>query len=354
VTGSGGSITGLAAGQTNTTGLQVTLDNSSAGAKSGTATVQFQSDGTGIDGGAPINNGSQTVTVNGKVYTPAAANVVTASPIDFGILHVGDSGPSTAKSVTVQNAALTTALNDVLVGSIGAGGAPFSGNGNLGAGLGPQASSSALQVNLNTATAGQFSGTANLALASHDADLADLPLSTNPVSLKAQVNRYAALGFAQQGGPGGLSGGGNAFDLDFGNVAQGSPSQDALLAILNDNPLADQLFTDLLSSTGTILSGSGFNFTGCSVNNLAGGVNQGGCDISFDTTSVGNFTELLSFDVESSNPGGYDQIIGNVTLTLEGSVGSSPPPVPEPGTISVLASGFGALFFLVRRRRRVQ
>jgi hypothetical protein len=353
VTGSGGSITGLAAGQTNTTGLQVTLDNSSAGAKSGTATVQFQSDGTGIDGGAPINNGSQTVTVNGKVYTPATANVVTASPIDFGILHVGDSGPSTAKSVTVQNAALTTALNDVLVGSIGAGGAPFSGSGNLGAGLGPQASSSALQVNLNTATAGQFSGTANIALASHDADLADLPLSTNPLSLNAQVNLYAALGFTQQGGPGSLTGGGNAFDLDFGNVAQGS-SQDALLAILNDNPLADQLFTDLLSSTGTILSGSGFNFTGCSVNNLAGGVSQSGCDISFDTSSVGNFTELLSFDVESSNPGGYDQIIGNVTLTLEGSVGLSPPSVPEPGTTSVLASGFGALFFLVRRRRRAQ
>jgi hypothetical protein len=44
VTGTGGSVTGLAPGQTNSTGLSVTLDNSSAGAKSGTATVQFQSD----------------------------------------------------------------------------------------------------------------------------------------------------------------------------------------------------------------------------------------------------------------------------------------------------------------------
>jgi hypothetical protein len=99
VTGSSGSVTGLAPGQTNSTGLSVTLDNSSAGAKSGTATVQFQSDGTGIDGGAPVNNGSQVVTVTGNVYTPAVASVVTTSPIDFGIIHVN--GPTQTKSVTV-------------------------------------------------------------------------------------------------------------------------------------------------------------------------------------------------------------------------------------------------------------
>ncbi len=31
---------------------------------------------------------------------------------------------------------------------------------------------------------------------------------------------------------------------------------------------------------------------------------------------------------------------------------ASPTPVPEPGTITVLASGLGMLFFVVRRRRR--
>ena len=135
VVGASGSVSGLAAGQTNSTGINVRLDNSSAGLKSGTATVQFQSDGTGIDGGAPIDNGSQAVTVTGKVYTPAVATVVTTSPVDFGIVHVGDGSGSLAQSVTVQNGAAATALNDVLVGTIGAGGAPFSGSGNLGAGL---------------------------------------------------------------------------------------------------------------------------------------------------------------------------------------------------------------------------
>jgi len=201
------------------------------------------------------------VTVTGKAYTPAVANVLTASPIDFGIVHVGD--PTQTKSVTVQNGATATALNDGLIGNISAGGAPFSGGGAIAApGLRPQASSSALHVDLSTGTAGQFTGTASLALASHDADLADLALTTNPLSLKAQVNLYAALAFLKQGGQGSLTGGGSSFDLDFGSVLQGSSPQQALLAFLNDNPLAAQAFTDLLSSTGSVQSGSGFFITG--------------------------------------------------------------------------------------------
>ena len=349
MTGSGGSVTGLAPGQTNSAGLSITLDNSSAGAKTGTATVQFLSDGTGIDGGAPINNGSQVVTVNGKVYTPAVDNVVTPSPIDFGIVHFGD--PTQTASVTVQNAATTTAQR--CSGQHRPGGAPFpvaaisvlaSGHKQplLGASL-----TSAL------APAGQFTGTANLALASHDADLADLALTTNPVSLRAQVSFYAALAFLKQGGQA-STGGGSSFDLDFGSVLQGSTPQQALLAFLNDNPLAAQAFTDLLSSTGSVQSGFGFTITGDSVSNLAGGViSAPPFDVTFDTSVLGNFTEVLTFDVESINPD-FDGFLGPVTLTLEGDVVSSGPTVAEPGTMTVLASGIGMVFFAVRRRRRMQ
>ena len=41
---------------------------------SGTATVQFKSDGTGIDGGAPINNGSPVVSVTGNVFRLATGS----------------------------------------------------------------------------------------------------------------------------------------------------------------------------------------------------------------------------------------------------------------------------------------
>jgi len=91
-----------------------------------------------------------------------------------------------------------------------------------------------------------------------------------------------------------------------------------------------------LSSTGTLQSGSGFTITGDSVSGLAGGATQGGFDVGFDTSNLGNFVETLSFDVESSNSAPYDQIIGSVTFTIEGDIVSSGPSVPEPGTMGYL------------------
>jgi hypothetical protein len=209
----------------------------------------------------------------------------------------------------------------------------------------------ALQVALDTHTAGIFTGAANLALASHDPDLADLALTTSPLALNAQVNNFAKLAFQKTGGDGTLGGGGASFALDFGSVVQGSGTKEALLAFLNDNPLAEQAFTDLLSSKGTILSGSGFDIAGDSVSGLAGGLTQGGFDVGLDTAALGSFDEVLNFAVESSNSSGFDQFIGNVALNLEGDVVSSGPSVPEPAGLPLIASGLGMLFFVIRRRR---
>ena len=75
-------------------------------------------------------------------------------------------------------------------------------------------------------------------------------------------------------------------------------------------------------------------------------------DIFFDTDIAGMFKEVLDFPVESSNASGYDQVIGHVILTIEGSVGPVTPTVPEPSTMTILGSGLGTLIFIVRRRRR--
>jgi hypothetical protein len=112
-----------------------------------------------------------------------------------------------------------------------------------------------------------------------------------------------------------------------------------------------QAFTDLLSSTGTITSGSGFMITDNSVAGLAGGASQSGFDITLNTATLGSFLETLIFDVGSSNSSGYNQVIGHVAFTIEGSVISSVPSMPEPATLTVLSSALGMLFFIRRRRR---
>ena len=149
-----------------------------------------------------------------------------------------------------------------------------------------------MQVDLATGAAGIFNGTVNPDLASHDLQLADLPLMTNPLALSAQVNLFAKLALEQTGGDGKLTGGGTSYDLDFGNVAQGSPTQEALLAILNDNPLADQAFTDLLS-TNPSNPALPFHIAGCSVMDLPGGDSQLGCDVFFDTDALGDFMRQI-------------------------------------------------------------
>ncbi|MBS0326997.1 MAG: choice-of-anchor D domain-containing protein [Proteobacteria bacterium] len=364
VTATSGTVTGLGAQQTNASAIGATLDSSSAGVKSGTVTVAFQSDGTGIDNGAPVSVGSQQVTVNGKVYTPAAASVATTT-VDFGIVHVGDGGGTLSKGVTVGNGAATTALNDVLVGSISAGGTPFSGSGTLGVGLGAgQSSSTDLNVDLATGTAGSYSGAANLALASHDADLADLALTTSPITLSAQVNNYACAAFGFASGSGGVSGSSScpndgsqsgSYTLDLGNLIVGSGSFTGVLNLLNDTPLAQQLFTDDLAGTFSITSGSGIFTLGSlfsgPVSGIAGGTSLGGLDVSFDASNLGSFSELLSFDAHSTNTGGFNGDLGKVSLLLTANVVSSAA-APEPGSLALLMIGAAALGFASRRGAR--
>ena len=132
-------------------------------------------------------------------------------------------------------------------------------------------------------------------------------------------------------------------------MALGSGTEEALLAILNNHLLAEQAFTDLLSTNADGSMGP-FRLTGCAVKDLPGGEKHCGCDVFFDTSNAGDFTFRFLFPVESSNSSGYDQVIDHVTLTIHGTVIGTQG-VPEPSTMTILASGLGTLFFIVRRRR---
>jgi hypothetical protein len=276
--------------------------------------------------------------------TKVSGGNTTTPVLDLGIVHIGDSTTyQIANQGTAGNPSLRGAIQTNNGGNIdpnlltGTGVTP----GNFGP-IAPGGSSTTYTV--TAAGVGSLAGQA-VHIANNFGNVREQTMS---FSSDSQVNLFAKLAFLKEGGDGTLS---DSSVLDFGNVAQGS-SQEALLAILNDNPLADQAFTDLLSTAGDGTMGP-FQLAGCSVKDLPGGDQQGGCDAFFDTSSSGDFKEMFSFPVESSNSSGFDEVIGTVTLTLEGSVGPQPPPqAPGPGTISVLGSGLGMLFFIHRRRRR--
>ena len=66
----------LGAGQTDASGLSVGLSGTGvAGLKSGSARVDYVTDGTGTSGLGLLGVGSETVSVSGKVYRLAVGNV---------------------------------------------------------------------------------------------------------------------------------------------------------------------------------------------------------------------------------------------------------------------------------------
>ena len=335
-----GTVTGLGAGATSNV-LGVALNTAAAGTYGGTAQVDFVSSGAGTTGAPHANLASQTVALGGRVYTPALAQVNTGV-VDFGIVHQGD--VVTARNVSVTNAAPVAAPNDVLVGSFGGASGAFTASGTL-AGVAAQATDQAsFVVGLSTANAGVFNGTAGATLASRNAEMADQALGISTVTLKAQVNNYAALGVGQLGGAGSLSASAGGYTLDFGTILLGSTDPMAELGILNVaiGP------ADVLNGTFAFGAGSGFALDGFGpFAGIAAGGSHGGLGIVFDSASSGDFSQTITISSFGSNASGYQGPVFDTTLVLRGTV--SVAAIPEPETY--LLMGVGMLAVWVARRR---
>jgi len=342
---SSGGIGNLAAGQTSSlNAIQVALNTGTAGSFSGTQALAYVSTGAGTTSSPDVSVGSGSVTLAGRVYTPAVASVNT-TPVDFGIVHVGD--VVAARNVAVTNAATATALNDVLVGTINTGGSSsFSAAGDLGSGLGAgQTNNTSLNVQLNTSIAGIYNGAANLALSSHNADMADLPLATTAVALSATVNNYANPVYNRVTGDGTLSGGGLSYTLDFGEVVQNAAAGTTTLRLLNSVVGPADLLEGSFTFDVALFGLSGFNsFTG-----LGAGQGLDGLIIAMNTDSLGTFSETITLHAFGYNAGGYRGAF-DVSLLVRGSVvdGSA---VPEPSSIILIGLGLAGLA-AVRRKFR--
>jgi hypothetical protein len=341
-----GSIANLAAQASNSTALKAALNTGAAGTFSGQGTLTLVSTGAGTDNAADLALAAQTVNLSGKVYTVAQAQVA-PTPVNFGYVHVGDT--ITTQNVTVTNTAAVTALNDVLNGTLSGVTGPFSASGGVnGVTAG---SSTSLGFGLSTAAAGTFNSAATLALASHDADQADLSLGSTPIALSATVNYHAAPEFELgSGAMGTLTNTGTDYVLDLGEITQGTEI-DEMLALLNgaagQSDLLEGGFTS--SGTGLPVTFGGFgDFTG-----LSNGQSVAG-DALINTAVTGSIDELLTFAGTGYNPN-FQEGLG-ATLLIEGTVlsgGGGGGNLPEPGSLplTVIAGGLLAASVMVRRRR---
>ncbi|MCC9000898.1 MAG: choice-of-anchor D domain-containing protein, partial [Candidatus Contendobacter sp.] len=182
-THNGGTISGLAGGASNSTALQVGVDTSTAGARTGTVTVNLTSNEVNGSGLGNTALAPQVITVSGNVYQVAQPSLPTT--VNLGNVHVGG---NLSQAITINNtlnapAGFQEGLN-VAVGST-SGGATGSGSiTNLAAGD----ASSAVSVGLSGIGAGAQSGSVTLNLTSNGvgtSGLADLALPSQAVTVNA-------------------------------------------------------------------------------------------------------------------------------------------------------------------------
>ena len=304
----------------------ISLSTATAGVFDGeTETLTLTSTGAGTSGQPDTALGSETITLNGEIYAKAVATESTTS-LNFGSVHTGDTD---IQALGITNTA-TGALTDVLTGGVGViSGGAYTGSGTLGSGLAAGASSGALSLALNTSTSGVFNTTALLALASHDADQADVPVSATPITLSGTVYNYASVGVTDTNA-GTLTGSGTTYALNLGTTTQGAALTTAMLDLTNSaGGLADALSGTVAVSGGTsAFVNSGYG----SVGPLAAGQASSPLDISLRTGTAGVFTETVTFTPVSADPGG-STMLSPVTVTVTGTV------TPSSGTVYTLTTG---------------
>ncbi len=338
-----GSIVGLAPGGTDSTNLQVKISTTSAGANAGTVQLNLNSDGAGTSGLGVTALAPQSVTVTGgNVYRLAAPNTIT-TPINLGVVHIGESFPN--QLLSIQNTVANDGFSEKLSASFGATTGAGSGNAGSIALLAPQSTdNTSMSVRLggsaNTVTAGAKTGTVVVNLTSDGGGTSGLgttPLSSQSITVNGTVNQFAQPQFVQPSGAGALSGIGTSYSLNFGNVHANTGVYTANLALLNS--LLDATFQDSLGGSFTTAGVTHFTLTGFNTfSGVASGTSQSGLQVSFDSgAQQGSWNDTLTFTPTSANASGVSplapitllltaqtfNILSNWTATAGGSWGTA-------------------------------
>jgi hypothetical protein len=297
-----GSFTLLAAQSTNNASLHVGIDTSSAGAKSGSATIALVSDGSGTSELGQTSLGSQTVNVSGNVYR--LANPVLNTGSVTLAARVGDASPTAGISISNSSPdAFTEGLN----ATTGAAPAGFNVSGtinNLAAGA---TDNTSIQAALNTLMAGNFSGALTTNFDSTGAGTtgaADISVGSAATNLVGRVYLAAVASVT------------NTL-VDFGIVHVGDVVSPQALSVKNDAPTA--ALNDVLKGNFDGASGP-FSAGGSFANLGAGDTDSASLVAGLDTSAAGIFNGTATADFASHNPDMADLSLGGITVNLAGQV----------------------------------
>jgi hypothetical protein len=293
-----GSFNDLGAMSTDASSISVGLaSTATAGAQSGTVTIDFVSDGDAIGNGlGQTALASQSVDVSANVFRLANGEV-DPNPIEF-VSRVGD---TVSQNLTISNTAAADGYSEFLDASGSASGnAAISGS--VLALVAGASDASSMQVSADTSTSGTTSGTVAVAYESNGQSLglgSNISIGEQIVEISTTVYDYAVSAVTDV--------------IDFGTVRIGSVAN----AIANIANTGSGALVDDLSELSRTVDNS------FSVDSLTGSIaagNSTNLGVSMDTSVAGVYSGSATFDFVSSNGILQDVSIGSESIALSGTV----------------------------------
>ncbi len=330
-----GSVTLLAAGQTDATDISVGLNSTTGGSIDGMVTIGFESDGSNTDGSGTTTLLPQSIQVEGTLYREAAASVVLANPI----VHVGD---PTADSLSVMNTDPSDGYSENLIASLIGATGQFTSNatGPTGEIAAETSDSTSSGVSFSTAQAGTVSGSVTLALTSDGGTgpgsidgFGEISLAPRTFAVSATVDNYATAQVVVVSGAADLVQAGTNYTLNLGQMRVGSAPASVQLGVENVASVVADLLEGSFTSSGTSpISLSGFSaFSG-----VTAGSAQDGLDVMLNTGTAGSFAQQVTLDPTGYNASGYSGALAPEAITITGTVfGAAVGELNSPGPLTV-------------------
>ena len=309
----GGNVSGLLAGASNGSAMRVGVDTATAGAKTGTVTINYQTAGAvnGVSNGLGVAgaNSPQQIGVNGNVYQAAAGQLV-STPLNFGTVQVGQ---VVTQNLVVRNSAsgatgFVEDLNASFGAASGASASLISGTGSFSGIAAGQTSATSgtgnMLVSVNTGSAGAVSGAIAVnyftagAVGGVSNGLGTAGVGSDSFGVQGQIQATANV--VNQASP--LI---NNPVINLGAVRVGAASPTGTVSVSNVATVAPQaaLNASIAPTTGPVSASGSFNGLN------PGATNNASLVVGLNTGTAGNYTganagtATVSFVSDASNVG---------------------------------------------------